>query len=147
MNTVTDGIERASREISRRLDLGGQQASPTPLSWLEVQIVFWSERLENERRSHKEHLRQILRAECEVGTDLLQLTDSYHGLRPDDAERHDRLKEKVRDLGRERRKATIAHERDAAQIHEKLLHLLGQHAHLRKPLSHPGGPGYTRHRS
>ena len=105
MSTVTDGIERTSREIGRRLAPGDMYDGSTPAGWLEVQIVFWSERLEDKRRLHKDHLLQILRAECAIGTDLLQITDVYHGTQPGDAGRRDRLKDRLLDLDRERRQA------------------------------------------
>ena len=133
MSTVTDGIERTSREIGRRLAPGDMYDGSTPAGWLEVQIVFWSEKLEDKRRLHKDHLLQILRTECAIGTDLLQVTDVYHGTQPGDAGRRDRLKDRLLDLDRERRQAAVLLERDVAQIQEKLLHLLGQHAHLRGP--------------
>lgn len=126
--SLTERIEKSARLLRRRRVPGRE---PTPLFHLEEEIVLLSERLDRVRAVHQEQLRSILRAECYVDTDLMALeTYSTRGFYYRTKAR-DSLKSKLLALDAERRHATLAHEREVAELHERLLGLLARREYLR----------------
>ena len=130
MKTVINALEKAAQEIRGQVRRRKKQHTSNPLASIEVQIAFWSDQLEKKRKLYKKLLHQILVDECSVRTDLVQLTNPYHGNPSLESGAQNRLKDRLLELDRERRRASITHESEKAEIHEKLLHLLTQHSLL-----------------
>jgi hypothetical protein len=120
--TVTDLLEERARGIRDRYV---EPERATPLSLLERDIAFSCEQLERLRTSVQDQLLRILRNEATIGTDLLNLDASAS------AAFRDHLKTRIAHLDVERRQVLATYERNLAILRERLLQLLGQHAHLR----------------
>ena len=130
MTSLHDLLETTARAIREKAAVPTAEA--TPASVLELQIAFWSEALDQTRAHHRDLLRSILRAECYVGTDLMQL-DSYAPAKiwHHRFDARDNLKNKLLQLDAERRRLAATHDRDVRDVRARLLDLLVQHAFLR----------------
>lgn len=128
MRTVVSGLEELAKSIRSNLD---DHEGPTPLSLLEREIAFWSEHLDRVREVQEDMMRGILRAECDVGTDLLALESYAPQVFLIRFKARDNLKNKLLQLDVERRRLITSHERDVAHLHERLLHLVSQRAQLK----------------
>jgi len=127
MTTVTESLEERVRDIRSRVR---EAEETTPLSLLEREIAFIGERLEGSREMHRDLMDRILRAECYVGSDLLALETYNPMVFAYRLKTRDNLKNKLLRLDVERRQLIAAHVVREADLHERLLRLLAQHAHL-----------------
>ena len=127
MDEVAERLESIARSFRRT-----QTAfSPdTPRAQLALEIAVLSERLDRARNLHRDHLREILRAQCRIGTDLMAL-DSYLPRVPRyRAKSRDNLKNQLLTLERDRLRRLRDHESDVSALQDQLFKRLRQHAGL-----------------
>jgi len=127
MAEIAEKLEAIARSFRRR-----QTAlSPdTPLAQVGLEIAVLSERLDRVRDRHQSHLREILRAQCRIGTDLIAL-DSYLPRIPRyRAKSRDNLKNQLLTLERDRLRRLRDHESEVSDLQDQLFKRLRQHAGL-----------------
>ena len=127
MAKVAERLESIARSFRRT-----QTAfSPdTPQAQLALEIAVLSERLDRARDLHRDHLREILHAQCRIGTDLMAL-DSYLPRIPRyRAKSRDGLKNQLLTLERDRLRRLRDHESDVSALQDQLFKRLRQHAGL-----------------
>ena len=122
MGKITSALEEKARAISYSLD----EVASAPHSMLEQEVALALEHLVRTREQHEEQLRSLLRSECSVDSDLMQL-DSYH-LRQFRYlfQARDSLKTKVLQIKRERRQLMREHQKTVMESEEKLFRLISQ---------------------
>ncbi len=129
MTSISEGLEALALEIRERT--GTHKRKATALSLLEQEIGLISEHLDRARDIHKEQLRRIVRAECYVDSDLIKLQSYQPAVFLFRLKVRDSLEGKLLNLDMERRKRIASYEKDIATLHDRLLSLLAQHAHLK----------------
>ena len=129
MATITESLEAIALEV--RENVIARERKPTALSSLEHEIALTSEQLDRLRQVHKEQLRRIVRAECYVDSDLIKLQSYQPAVFLFRLKVRDSLEGKLLNLDMERRKRIASYEKDIATLHDRLLSLLAQHAHLK----------------
>ena len=127
MAGVAKSLEAMARSIRRARK---RAASSAPQSQLAEEIALLSERLDGLRDTHAWQMRSLLREECHIGTDLMRLESYEPRLFWYRGKPRELLKRRRSDLKRERRKQIRDHERELAELHERLCKLLRQHTTL-----------------
>lgn len=132
MSTTGERVEAVAAQIRRRIADEGDTGAVTPTAALERESAFLHERLERERDEQRKVLRQMALADCEMGTDLLQMSDP-HGLnfQPVGSPARRQLEAQRRALAMDRRRAIAEHERTVDEIRARVLARLTQRAHVR----------------
>lgn len=132
MSATGERVEAVAARIRRRIADEGDTGAVTPTAVLEREIAFLHERLERERDEHRRVLRQMALADCEIGTEILQMSDP-HGLhfQPMGTPARRQLEAQRRALAMERRRSIAEHERTVDEIRARLLALLTQRSHVR----------------
>lgn len=121
-------LEEKAREIVQELPPTSWDASDTTIVGRELAlIVSQIHRLQalNERES-----RQLLRIECYVGTELLQMEARTPRYSPDRFPEREKLQRRLMTIDQERRRLVIGHEDKLRPLHDRLLYLLEQHTQL-----------------
>lgn len=132
MSTTGERVEAVAAQIRRRIASEGDDGAVTPTAVLEREIAFLHERLERERGEQRKVLRQMALADCEMGTELLQMSDP-HGLhfQPVGTPARRQLEAQRRALAMDRRRAIAERDRAEDEIRARLLALLTQRSHVR----------------
>ena len=121
---IAESLEDRARQLAKQVTLSSKGASPS--SSLEKEIALAVEHLESIRKLHEDQLRSLLRSECSVGTDLMQL-DSYNPIQFRFMFKiRDNLKNKILQVEKERRHLEREQENKVQDLQQKLLNLLAQ---------------------
>lgn len=125
MPSPTKYLEAAAGRIRESWD---PTARATPRSILEREIAFWSEQLEALRIHQESDDASLASSECDLASDLLQLEDTPCSIHLQQYRQH--LKASLAAAQQARRSTKAAYDREISAVHERLLHLLNQLAHL-----------------
>lgn len=109
---------------------GGSAWDDAPEMVLARQIALALDHLDRSRCLHESMLRQLLRIECYIDTELMQRAPRPHSYIDVYRPERDRLKDKLLRLEDERRRLALLHHDRTAQIFDRLLALVHQHGYL-----------------
>lgn len=97
---------------------------------LRREIALTVDQMKRLKQRHDEQFLQLLRLECYVDTDLMQL-EQYHGwLMPHNFEEREKLRQKLLDIEKERRSLSLRLDEKAHTLEDKLLSLINKHQQL-----------------
>lgn len=131
---MSERLEAHARVLAHRLD-----QSDSIIAKLQREIAFTLEQLDLARNLQREIAKDLLRAECSIGTQLSQLSPHEplareYRINPQEkvsnAFRHDRLKTQQRALHEEKRRLALKYREDIHRLQTKLLELVEQHTQL-----------------
>ena len=120
-------LEERARSFRKR---GRTENTGTPSSHLALEIALVSERLDRIRRIQENHLRGMLREECRVETDLKRLESYLPRVFAYSPKIRENMKRRVSEFTKERRRLTHEHEKETADLQDRLFRLLRQHEEL-----------------
>jgi len=96
-------------------------------SVLRREIALTVEQIQRLRDRHDEQFRQLLRVECYVDTELLQMEQHYV---PYHFPEKDKLKQRLFDIEKERRNLSLKLEEKTQNLETRLLDLINKHQQL-----------------
>ena len=99
-------------------------------SMLRREITLTVEQIQRLRDRHDEQFRRLLRVECYVDTDLLQMEQRGSRDVPFNFPQEDKLKQRLFDIEKERRNLSLRLEEKTQGLETKLLELINKHQQL-----------------
>lgn len=97
---------------------------------VEQDIALAIEQLERLRELHKNQMRSLLRAECYLDTELMQLKSQTPRWSLDSPPERERLHHRLSALDAERRQQLAVYADKLHGLHEKLLSSIQKHGHV-----------------
>ena len=94
------------------------------------EIALAVDQLNRQRHLHEEQLRRLLRIECYVGTDLLQLEQRIPRYTPYHFPEKEKLKKRLFDIEKERRNLILRMQDRHQSLEDRLLNLINNHEQL-----------------
>lgn len=128
LSTVSNSLEDKARDIARdRLDNFWDSA---PLAVIEREVALLLGQLDRVRTLHGEMQRDLLRDECYVGTELLQMEQRTPRYSPDRFPEREKMHRRIQGIHQERRRLTNTHTEQLHSLEDRLLSLLSSRAQL-----------------
>ncbi len=124
---ITAALEGQARTLASCLSEA--QESPVVAS-LRREIGLTLEHVENTRLLFSEQMRSLVRVECYVDTELMQMEQRTPRYSPDRFPEREKLQRRLHQVGGERRKLVTAHEERVQRLHDRLLDLVNKHAQV-----------------
>jgi len=97
---------------------------------LRREIALTVDQINRQRELHEKQLRRLLRIECYVGTDLMQLQLRIPQYTPHHFPEEEKLKKRLFEIDKERRNLTLRLEDKHQSLQDRLLNLLNKHEQL-----------------
>jgi hypothetical protein len=94
------------------------------------EIALTVDQINRQREFHEKQSRQLLRMECSVGTDLMQLEQRIPRYAPYHFPEKEKLKQRLFDIDKERRKLDSRLEEKKQGFEDKLLGLINKHEQI-----------------
>lgn len=94
------------------------------------EIAFTVDQIKRLRKQHDEQFRRLLRIECYIDTDLMQLEQRQPRYIPYHFPEKEKLKQQLFDIEKERRNLSLKLEEKTQGLEEKLLNLINRHEQL-----------------
>ena len=94
------------------------------------EIALTVDQLNRQRELHDKQLRRLLRIECNVDTDLIQLQQRIPRYTPHHFPEEEKLKQRLFEVEKERRNLTLRLEDKHQSLQDRLLNLLNKHEQL-----------------
>lgn len=127
MGRLGRDLEERARSFRKK---GRREDSRTPSSHLAFEIALVSERLDRIRRVQESHLIGLLREECGISTDLKRLDSYLPRVFTYSPKIRENMKKRLSEFNKERRRLTREHEKESAELQDRLFRLLRQHEEL-----------------
>ena len=128
LSTVSNSLEEKARDIARdRLDNFWDSSL---LAVIEREVALLLGQLDRVRTLHDEMQRDLLRDECYVGTELLQMEQRTPRYSPDRFPEREKMHKRIQGIHQERRRLTSTHTDQLHTLEDRLLILLNRHAQL-----------------
>jgi hypothetical protein len=94
------------------------------------EIALTVDQIKRLRERHDEQFRRLLRVECYVDTDLMQMEQRQPRYVPYHFPEKDKLKQRLFDIEKERRNLSIRLEEKTQSLEDRLLSLVNKHEQL-----------------
>jgi hypothetical protein len=94
------------------------------------EIALTVDQLNRQRELHDKQLRRLLRIECYVDTDLMQLQQRIPRYTQHHFPEKEKLKQRLLEIEKERRKLTLRLDDKHQSLQDRLLNLLNKHEQL-----------------
>ena len=94
------------------------------------EIALTVDQIKRLREQHDEQFRRLLRVECYIDTDLMQLEQRQPRYIPYHFPEKEKLKQRLFDIEKERRNLSFKLEEKTQGLEEKLLNLINRHEQL-----------------
>ena len=121
-------LEEKAHEIVQELPPTSWDASDTTIVGRELALIV--SQIHRLRALEEREIQQLLRIECYVGTELLQMEERTPRYSPYRFPEREKLQRRLMTIDQERRRLVIGHEDKLRQLHDRLLYLLEQHTQL-----------------
>lgn len=125
-------FSRKLQERARRLAAGSNDTlwDPSIPATVRREIALALDQIDRQKKSHKTHLHQLLRAECAVGTDLMELEQRIPWYTPSYLPEKDTLKQRLAEIEKDRRKLNQKHQEKLHALEDRILNLIHKHQQL-----------------
>lgn len=120
-------LEQEARGIASVI--GDAKASPSR-AVIEGEIAFTLEQIEQVQKLRQQLERSLLRTECYVDTELMQMEQRTPRYSPYRFPERAKLQRRLEDIERERRRLAVEHQFSVQRLHERLLTLLSRRRQL-----------------
>ncbi len=127
---IAASLEEQARTLTSRLS--DAQESPV-ISSLRREFGLTLEHVQNAKHLFSEQMRSLVRVECYVDTELMQMEQRTPRYSPYRYPEREKLHRRLHQVGGERRKLVAAHEERVQRLHDRLLDQLNKHAQLSPP--------------
>ena len=128
LSTVSKRLEEKARDIAQdRLDNFWDSA---PLAVIEREVALVLGQLDRVRTLHGEMQRDLLRDECYVGTQLLQMEQRTPRYSPDRFPEREKMHRRIQGIRQEKRRLRSTHTEQLHLREDRLLSLLSSRAQL-----------------
>ena len=128
LSTVSSSLEEKARDVARdRLNNFWDSA---PLAVIEREVALVLGQLDRVRTLHGEMQRDLLRDECYVGTELLQMEQRTPRYSPDRFPEREKMHRRIQGIHQERRRLQDTHTERLHSLEDRLLSLLSSRAQL-----------------
>ena len=128
LSMVNKRLEEKARDVVRdRLDNFWDSA---PLAVIEREVALVLGQLDRVRTLHGEMQRDLLRDECYVGTELLQMEQRTPRYSPDRFPEREKMHRRIQGIHQERRRLRSTHTEQLQTLEDRLLSLLSSRAQL-----------------
>ena len=97
---------------------------------LRREIALTTDQMKRLRDRHDEHFRRLLRSECYVNTDLMQLLQRAPRHTPYHFPEKEKFKQRLFDIEKERRSLSLRIEEKTQGLEDRLLNLINKHEQL-----------------
>ena len=94
------------------------------------EIALTVDQIKRLQEQHDEQFRRLLRIECYIDTDLMQLEQRQPRYTPYHFPEKEKLKQRLFDIEKERRNLSLKLEEKTQGLEEKLLNLINRHEQL-----------------
>jgi hypothetical protein len=121
-------LEERARQLAA--DSNDRQWDTSIPAAIRRQIALTVEHRGRQRELHERQLRRLLRIECHVDTDLMQLEQRIPRYTPYHFPEKEKLKERLFRIETERRNLTLRLEEKNQSLEDRLLNLLDKHEQL-----------------
>ena len=122
-------LEAKARELAKDHQRDAWDSSILPV--IEREIVLTLDHIDRMREIGKQLSRSLLRSECYVGTELIQMEQRTPRYSPYRFPEREKLQRRLLAIEQERRRLSVAEEEQLRALHDRLLSLLNKHAQLR----------------
>lgn len=126
--TFGQRLEAKAGEILRRDRSGERDLSVT--STIERELALTLSHINRARSLHRWLHRNLLHQECYIDTEIIQREPRPHNYIDYRLQERDRLRDRLREIERERRHLAAVYEEKLHSLHDHLLLLLNRHAQL-----------------
>ncbi len=126
--SFAERLEEKAREIVQELPPTSWDASDTTIVGRELALIV--SQIHRLRALNERESQQLLRIECYVGTELLQMEERTPRYSPYRFPEREKLQRRLMTIDQERRRLVIGHEDKLRQLHDRLLYVLEQHTQL-----------------
>ena len=107
-----------------------QQWDDSISSMIRREITLTVEQIQRLRERHDEQFNRLLRVECYVDTELMQMEQRQPGYVPYHFPEKEKLKQRLFDIEKERRNLSIRLEDKTQSLEERLLSLINKHQQI-----------------
>jgi hypothetical protein len=121
-------LEEKARQLAE--DSNDRQWDTSISAAIRRQIALTVEQSRRQRELHERQLRRLLRIECYVDTDLMQLEQRIPRYIPHHFPEKEKLKKRLFEIEKERRNLTLRLEEKKQSLEDRLLNLLDKHEQL-----------------
>jgi len=121
-------LEEKARQLTE--DSNDRQWDTSIPAAIRRQIALTVEQGRRQRELHERQLRRLLRIECYVDTDLMQLEQRIPRYIPHHFPEKEKLKKRLFEIEKERRNLTLRLEEKKQSLEDRLLNLLDKHEQL-----------------
>ena len=111
-------------------DSAGKQWETSIPSAIRRQIALTVDQMRRQRELHDRQLRRLLRIECSVDTDLMQLEQRIPRYTPYHFPEKEKLRKRLFEIEKERSNLTLRLEDKKQSLEDRLLNLLNKHEQL-----------------
>lgn len=102
------------------------------ITWtLERELALTLSHINRARSLHQQLHRNLLRQECYIDTEIIQRQPRIPVYTDERLSERDRLRDRLRDIEKERRRLAVDYEAQLRSLHDRLLALLNRHTLLR----------------
>ena len=126
--TFAERLEEKAGEIVQELSPTSWDVSDTTIVGRELALIVTQ--IDRLRALNERESRQLLRIECYVDSELLQMEERTPRYSPYRFPEREKLQRRLMTIDQERRRLVIGHEDKLRQLHDRLLYLLEQHTQL-----------------
>lgn len=123
---------KSLEEIANQLASGPQKKmwDVSIPSMLRREIALTVDQIKRLREQHDKQFRRLLRVECAIDTDLMQLKEQYRHQPFYHPPEREKLKQRLFDIEKERRNLSMKLEDKTRSLEDKLLGLINKHEQL-----------------
>ena len=121
-------LEERARQLAE--DSDDRQWDTSIPAAIRRQIALTVEHRRRQRELHERQLRRLLRIECYVDTDLMQLEQRIPRYTPSHFPEKEKFKKRLFEIEKERRNLTLRLEEKNQSLEDRLLNLLDKHEQL-----------------
>jgi hypothetical protein len=94
------------------------------------EIALAVDQINHQKASHEKQLKQLLRMECSIGTDLMQLEQRIPEYTLDYFPEKEKLKQRIFDIEKDRRQLKQCHQEKIHTLEDRILNLIHKHQQL-----------------
>ncbi len=119
-------------DLARELSVGPREKflDPSIPATIRREITLLLDQIDRQKASHAIHLRELLRTECTIDTDLMQLEQRIPRYTPYHFPEKEKLKQRLCDLEKDRRQLDLRHQEKLHALEDHLLTLIHKHQQL-----------------
>lgn len=122
-------LEDKANELAAERNITNWDASIPSMLGREISLTV--DQIKRLRERHEEQFQKLLRLECYVDTDLMQMHQPHHPRNlPCDFPERDKLKQRLFDIEKERRNLSLRLEEKTQGLEDRLLNLINKHEQL-----------------